>query len=254
MKSRQFFALLIATLACGFVLTGSAQAQETKPLEAYIYPLAPAMKAPPKVVIDTTDYPEGRAWAEKSQQVVAEWFPIIWQLLSTQGMKEPAEVKLVFQRKQDAPAYATGGNIYISGPWISAHPDDFGMTVHELTHLVQSYPGHPNNPGWLVEGIADFTRWWRYEPEGPRPKIDPEKNNYDNSYRITAAFLAWVSGKYDKRLVPTLDKALRDGTYSDEIWKTLTGKDVATLWSEFAPKIVDKPGEAVMKPAGAATK
>ncbi len=241
---------MLATLACGFVLAGSVRAQEPKPLDAYIYPLAPPMKTVPKIVIDTSDFPAGQAWAEKAQKVTAEWYPIIWQMLSTQGMKEPKEVKLVFQSKQDAPAYATGGNIYVSGPWITAHPDDFGMMVHELTHLVQSYPNSPNKPGWLVEGIADFTRWWRYEPEGPRPKIDPEKNNYDNSYRITAAFLAWATAKYDKRLVPTLDKALREGNYSDEIWKTLTGKDVATLWSEFAPKIVQN----AVAPAGAVTK
>ena len=40
----------------------------------------------------------------------------------------------------------------------------------------------------------------------------------------TAAFLAWVSWKYDKRLVRKLDKALREGAYSDAIWLDVTGK------------------------------
>ncbi len=131
----------------------------------------------------------------------------------------------------------TGSNTKsVSGPWITAHPEDLGMMVHELTHLVQQYPDFRGKPGWLVEGIADYTRWWRYEPETPRPKIDPLKNKYTDSSRVTAAFLAFLANKYDKGIVPKLDKTLREKTYTDAVWKEITGKDLDTLWNEFAPK------------------
>jgi hypothetical protein len=118
----------------------------------------------------------------------------------------------------------------------SQPPDDLGMMVHELTHLVQAYPPGPNKPGWLVEGIADYIRWWRYEPETPRTRIDPLKASYRDSYRVTAAFLAWLTARYDRRIVPILDRSLRQGKYSDGIFREVTGKDLETLWSEFAPK------------------
>ena len=51
---------------------------------------------------------------------------------------------------------ATSG-VLITGSvkYFRAHPDDFGAMVHETVHCVQSY-GDRSNPGWLVEGIADY--------------------------------------------------------------------------------------------------
>jgi hypothetical protein len=226
-----------------FSLAQGANAQATarvvppdvNPLSKYAYPLAPAI-ASPKVTIDYSDFPQGEAWAKQAQIVVEQWFPAVWQMLGTQGLKPPEEVRLVFVKEQAAPAQAGGGQISVSGPWITAHPDDLGMMVHELTHLIQRYPGFAGKPGWLVEGIADYTRWWRYEPESPRPKIDPLKNNYTDSYRITAAFLAFLANKYDRAIVPKLDRTLREKTYTDAVFVEITGKDLPTLWNEFAPK------------------
>ncbi|RYG66553.1 hypothetical protein EON80_15200 [bacterium] len=215
--------------------TGPIVPPNASPLSKWVYPLAPAIKSP-KVTIDYTDFPAGEAWAKEAKIVVEQWFPAVWQMLGTQGQVPPEEITLVFAKEQDAPAFAGGGRISVSGPWITQHPDDLGMMVHELTHLIQKYPNFPGKPGWLVEGIADYTRWWRYEPETPRPKIDPLKNKYTDSYRTTAAFLAFIANKYDKGLVPKLDKTLRDRTYKDSVFVEITGKDLDTLWNEFAPK------------------
>jgi hypothetical protein len=215
--------------------TGPIVPPNASPLSKWVYPLAPAIKAP-RVTIDYSDFPAGEAWAKEAKTVVEQWFPAVWQMLGTQGQVPPEEIKLVFAKEQDAPAFAGGGRISVSGPWITQHPDDLGMMVHELTHLIQRYPQFPGKPGWLVEGIADYTRWWRYEPEAPRPKIDPLKNKYTDSYRVTAAFLAFLANKYDKGIVPKLDKTLRDRTYKDSVFVEITGKDLDTLWNEFAPK------------------
>jgi len=39
------------------------------------------------------------------------------------------------------------------------------MIVHELVHVVQAYPENRANMGWLAEGIADYIRFWKYEPQ-----------------------------------------------------------------------------------------
>jgi len=140
----------------------------------------------------------------------------------------------VIKKEISAPAWANGGTITISGKWITQHPDDLGMVVHELTHVVQSYPGSKSTPGWLVEGIADYIRWWRYEPEAPRPKVDPVKSKYTDSYRTTAAWLAWTSRKYNMGLVPALDRSMRKGEDPMPLFEQLTGKNADDLWSEFA--------------------
>jgi hypothetical protein len=110
--------------------------------------------------------------------------------------------------------------------------------IHELVHIVQQYPNSRFKQGWLVEGIADYIRWWRYEPESPRPRIDPEKSKYTDAYRTTAYFLAWASRKYDMRLVPALDRALRAGEDPMPKFAQYTGKDADALWKEF---IASKP-------------
>ncbi|MBC7805256.1 MAG: hypothetical protein H7145_03810 [Akkermansiaceae bacterium] len=234
-------ALTAAALAAlSFVCPAVAGAQSpTKvddpgTLARHLYPLAPAMPAAPEVSVDVSDFPEGKAWAEKARKVVTEWYPLVWRMLGTEGRTPPKTVKLVFKRTLEAPAYAAGDTITVSGEWITRTPNDFGMMVHELTHLVQAYDAPGEGTGWLVEGIADYVRWWRYEPEVPRTRIDPAKANYTDAYRTAAGFLAYLTAKYDRGLVPRLDSALRKGKYTPDLFKDVTGgKDLDALWSEF---------------------
>lgn len=217
-------------------------------LDRHIYPLAPPLPCPP-VVVDVSDSPESKLWADRAKALVEAWFGKVTELLATSAKdpvtgKEsgkafvpPKEIRLVFKKKIDVPAYASGGSITINGSWIAQRPDDLGMVIHELVHVVQQYPNSRTKPGWLVEGIADYIRWWRYEPElhagTGRTKIDPEKSKYTDAYRTTAMWLAWCSRKYDMRLVPALDKALREGQDPMPRFTELTGKSADELWKEF---------------------
>ena len=72
-------------------------------------------------------------------------------------------------------------------PWVS--PKDVGAMVHETVHCVQLYRGR-GNPGWLVEGVADYVRFFKYEGGNIGIKLTPERAKYDASYRVTAAFHA----------------------------------------------------------------
>jgi len=107
------------------------------------------------------------------------------------------------------------------------------MIIHEMPHFIQSYPGNKSDTGWLVEGIADYIRWWRFEPESPRSRINFEKATYHDAYRTTAAWLAWVSAKYNRGLVPALDLNLRNAEDPIPTLTRLTGKDPQALWDEF---------------------
>ena len=109
------------------------------------------------------------------------------------------------------------------------------MIVHELTHVVQAYPKY--DPVWLVEGIADYVRFFHFEPEANRPHPDPKKANCRDSYRTTAAFLDWAVRRYDPDLVRKLDRALKAGTYSDDLFRQSTGKPLDQLNAEWVASL-----------------
>jgi len=229
---------MVVLVSAAFALTSSFVTPDiTKDsLQRYIYPLSKPISAP-DITIDVKDAPDMEAWAETAKDLATAWFPKLCELLSTANYKAPTKLTFVFRNKQDAPAYATGSEISFNATWIRAHPDDLGMVVHELTHIVQRYPRNKVNTGWLVEGIADYTRWWRYEPEAPRSRINFEKATYHDAYRTTAWFLAWSGQKYNQALVPTLDAKLRAAEDPMPVFEQLTGKTADTLWSEFAAAV-----------------
>jgi len=173
-----------------------------------IYPLAHSIRSP-KITVDCSAAPEMEAWGGQAKHLATQWFPLVCQLLSTEKYRAPKTLRFVFRFKQDAPAYCDGNEISFSVDYLRKHPDDFGMVIHEMTHAIQAYPPNKVDTGWLVEGIADYIRWWRYEPEAPRTRIDFSKATYHDAYRTTAAWLAWVSKKYDSGLVPALDLKMR---------------------------------------------
>jgi hypothetical protein len=91
-------------------------------------------------------------------------------------------VKVVFKKNMDGVAYTSNKTITIAADWVKKHPDDYGMVVHELTHVVQSYKRPGRGTGWLVEGIADYIRFFQYEP-GKIGPINARRARYDGSYR-----------------------------------------------------------------------
>jgi len=118
-----------------------------------------------------------------------------------------------------------------------------GAVVHELVHVVQNYglarrtnPNPTRTPGWVVEGIADYIRWFLYEPETRGAEITSRnisRARYDASYRISGNFLNWVTETYDIDIVRKLNAAAREGRYSKELWTQSTGHTVQQLGDEW---------------------
>jgi hypothetical protein len=145
-----------------FVLFAASYIDSPKPaagsdavsLRRYVYPLAAAIPCP-EVVVDTRDFPESKAWAEAAKSVVENWFTPLCQMLATDGrdpitrvksgraFRVPRTITLIFKPTLEVPAYCVGSTITINGAWITSHPEDLGMVVHELTHVIQQYPGSP---------------------------------------------------------------------------------------------------------------
>ncbi len=208
-------------------------------------PQTPPVPKAMEVVVDTSDAPEAAAWAERAKTLVETWQPKVAALLTPADREvgpPPSKVTLVFKSGMKGVAGTSGNRITISADWIKAHPDDLGMVVHELTHVVQAYPR--NQAGWLVEGIADYVRWFVFEPDAPLGPINPARARYQDSYRTTARFLDWAQRAHAPTLVARLNQALHDGKYSDALFEELTHKPLKDLWEEY----VSEPGRLKARP------
>jgi hypothetical protein len=131
---------------------------------------------------------------------------------------------------------ATGDGVARFNPaYLKAHPQDVDVVTHEVMHVVQAYRNY--DPGWLTEGIADYVRYvYGVNNKGGGWTLPNYRagQSYENAYRVTARFLFWVEKNKYKQIVDDMDKAMRDGTYTPELWKKLTGKTVDELWNEYA--------------------
>jgi len=202
-----------------------------------------------RFTIDSTLAPDLTGWAETNLvPVVREWYPRIVGLLPSDGFVAPERVLIEFKEDMgDVPASAGGGRINCNIAWFrrNLRGEAVGSVVHEMVHVVQQYgrplrgvPGRVRPPGWLVEGIPDYIRWFLYEPATRGAEITArsfERARYDGNYRITANFLSWVVEKHGREVVVKLNAAAREGAYREELWRELTGKTVQELgeaWRE----------------------
>ncbi len=186
-----------------------------------------------RVKIDYSEVPQLKEWAEKAQALAETWHPKISDMLKTDGFTPPSDVTLIFKKDMKGVAFASGKTITIAGDWVTKNPGDFGMVVHELTHVVQSYRGAPREAGWLVEGIADYVRFYKYEPLAKIGRIDPKRASYKDSYRTSAQFVNWIEKTHDKEIVAKLNRALREREYQPALFQRWTGKSVDDLWTDF---------------------
>jgi hypothetical protein len=197
--------------------------------------------------LDATAAPDLMEWADKElRPVVQAWYPKLVALLPSDGFEAATNVTLRFRNDMGGtPASAGGGRVNLNSGWFRKElkREARGSVIHELVHVIQNYgrarrtnPNATRMPGWLVEGIPDYIRWFLYEPETKGAEIT-ERNlaraKYDASYRITGNFLNWVTQNHDKEIVRKLNAAARAGNYSEQLWKDWTGKTVQELGDEW---------------------
>ncbi|HSU53651.1 MAG TPA: family 16 glycoside hydrolase [Candidatus Dormibacteraeota bacterium] len=209
-----------------------------------------------RITIDTSGAPDLKDWAEhKLGPMLAEWYPKMAAMLPSEGY-EPPKAFSVTIRPGDGVAATGGTRITANSTWLKHELDreGLGALLHEEVHVLQQYrrprrdnPDAPRTrtPGWLVEGIPDYIRWFIYEPQSHGADITWMRGrrnlslNYDARYRITANFLDYVINHYDKdkTLLAKVNAACRDGNYKDEFWKDQTGKPLAELNDEWKTSV-----------------
>ncbi len=205
-----------------------------------------------KIKIDTLAAPELTDWArDELAPVVVEWYPKIVELLPSDGYSAPDTFSITFSPEFSGVAFASGRRISGAATWFAKNlkGEAKGAIVHEMVHVVQQYGSARRGnrqatrpPGWLTEGIADYVRWFLYEPESGGAKLTTRslpRARHDASYRVSANFLDWLVANHDPEFVRKLNAEIRQGTWRDEIWEELSGKSVVELerdWKQARAK------------------
>ena len=203
-----------------------------------------------QISIDTSEAPELKDWAQKAlAPLLAEWYPKIVALLPSEGYKAPTSFNVRIAPGDGVAATGRGG-ITANSTWLKRelNGEALGALLHEEVHVIQQYrggrrsdPDYKRPPGWLVEGIPDYIRWFRYEPQSHGADVvffRTRKNlvlNYDKLYRISANFLNFVIDHYGagKDILAQVNAACRQGRYTDDLWKEMTGKSLPDLNQEW---------------------
>ena len=178
--------------------------------------------------------------AKTYEKVARDNYPLIIRELRMEGDPVAKDVQIIVTYAYKGVAATgnsgfggrnTGARISVSADYALAHPNDLGMVVHEMVHVVQSYPTY--DPVWLVEGVADWVRWFGYEDVKKRPRPNPARATARDSYQTTGSFLYYVSTHYDINLVPKINRAFKNNAYKESIFKDLTGKTLDELNTEW---------------------
>ncbi|HEX7859229.1 MAG TPA: basic secretory protein-like protein [Verrucomicrobiae bacterium] len=200
------------------------------------------------ITIDSSEAPDLCGWVEtKLRPVVKEWYPKLVEMLPSEGYEAPTNVVITLDKDAKGVAYAAGSKITCAVDWFrkNLEGEAVGAVVHEMVHVVQNYGWGRRNtaegdrkrtPGWIVEGIPDYIRWFLYEPETKGAEITARnlsRAKYDANYRISGNFINWVVEKYDKDVVKKINAAARAAKYSDDLWKEYTGKTIQELGDEW---------------------
>ncbi len=247
---------LLITAAALAAFSGAARAVDPAPAREILAIDSGKYEA----TIDTTETPDLTAWAHSElAPVVGQWYPKIVALLPSEGYEAPKKFDIFFGKEAAGVAATRGTHITCSADWYRKNlkGEALGSVVHELVHVVQQYGGRGalgRPPGWLVEGLADYVRWYLYEPQSHGADISPRRAagaRYDGSYRVSANFLNWLATKHGTEVIAKLNAASRESKVGPDLWKTLTGSSVEELGTAWQLTL-DTPAAAA--PAAAAEK
>jgi hypothetical protein len=193
--------------------------------------------------ISTKDAPDLKDWAEHDlAPALADWYPKITDMLASTNYQAPTHFRVTLKPTKGV-AFTSGREVVANSDWVKkGGRNAIGALVHEEVHVVQQYHSR-STPGWLQEGIPDYIRFFKYEPQSHGADLEWLRRThqhdlrYNGSYRISANFLDWVVNHYDKDIIKQLNAVLRAGKYDDNIWKELTGKDVKDLGAEWVKDV-----------------
>lgn len=169
----------------------------------------------------------------KIKKLIQDTYP---KLLKQYNPNATKTIEVVVDTDYKGVAYASGTKIVVNPEWLEKNPEDYDLFTHEIMHLIQAYPNN-SGPSWLTEGIADYVRA-KYGINNQAANwslLDYNSSqSYTNSYRVSARFLVWIEKNHDRNFVKKIDKHLREGTYSADLWQKYAGVSLDELWEDYA--------------------
>lgn len=198
--------------------------------DAYPFGTEADIPTTPVIVLDTSAAPDMAGFAYRAKARCEAHYARIAHFLYSDGFMPPSRFRFVFT-DADGPVAGDGNLIAFDARLYRKRPQDHGAAVRAMVKAIQKYP-RPD-PEWLVEGIADYIRYYMAEPAAQRPALDPDGAHYTDGGPATAGFLDWVTRTRDAAFVPSVNAALREDRYTTSFWRERTRKDLDALWTEF---------------------
>lgn len=186
-----------------------------------------------RFVLDLAEAPHLDGWSKELVRRAAAWWPRIARALASPGFVAADEVTIRFSNDtDDAYATALGTLVTVNADYITRNPDDFGCVAHELAHVVQDYPDTAG-PVWLVEGVADFIRYYTLFPDDPRRAFVAGEVDYRSAYQPTAAFLDYLEATRAPGCVRYVNGVMRAGGDGEAALRQVAAAPLDALWRKF---------------------
>lgn len=184
--------------------------------------------------VNTSQAPQLADFANKVKQTLLQWYPIVSKELSSPNYTPPNNVRISFDPKYNSVAYSSGNQIVGGVSYYTNHRDDIGSMVHQMTYIIQSYKKCPD---WIRSGIADWIRYYKYEPSTMLSK-PTSSDSYTMGYGVSAYFLQYIINNTPQWAAPNhmvywINKDCREGTYDDSMWPRMTGKSLEEHWKNM---------------------
>ena len=197
----------------------------------------------PAVRVDSSSAPELAEQGERLRQVAIVVYPEILRITGDVSSRTPRSFNIAFTNDPGGNVgQAVGRTIYLNAYYIATplRPDGVlrnaadldAILVHEMTHVAQQYDASAS-VHW-TEGMADYMcARLGYTNALNCAHCSASYPHYRSGYQCAAAFLAFLEEQYCPRIVPELHQRLRRGSYGDDFFRGMCGKDLAQLWLEF---------------------
>lgn len=174
------------------------------------------------------------AWSSVLTRLSDGWWRTITIRLASPGFVPVDHITIEFNdiRIKGAPALTHDSVIEVDARGLLARlrdPDALAMIAHEMVHVVQRYP---HAAGWLVEGIADYMRYYVLIPDDPGRAFRPDGATWHDGYQASAGFLDWVEQGHPGTIT-RLNAALRAGEDGQALLRETLGQTLQQAWAAY---------------------
>ncbi len=168
-------------------------------------------------------------------RLIETFFAVYPRMVAEYNPASLTTVTFVVDPAYQGVATTDAGIVRFNPDWFHKHPKDIDVVTREVMHIVQAYPADAG-PDWITEGIADYVRYQLGVDNAGAGWSLPaltSQHRYTDSDRVSARFLVWIEAKVASGWVKALDAAMRNGTYSSDLWAQKTGKSLDELWAAY---------------------